>query len=442
MSEHTRYEQPPIATPPAPAEAAGLRSYTRGLVREAELSDLILGLEALAAGDPPPEGSAPGLKALADGAGLNLGDPEAVREAILVLGERAQALRALRPADAAAPAAVDERSAEAVTAGLLGVLEACRARYADDPALPDHLHAAADGALAVYRRNLPPRSEREERWWELMGATIHERLIPAYARLAPRLTAVEDHPVQGALLRSRLLMAALVAAPGLVTWPMPVSTPLIMGMLAALGAFALHPLWVGHLAAPLNALRQAVAAQGPHLARLCGERAFTEADFSLSGVLADLMPRLECVRLARGADAEALRQEVSRHFDELEAPFEAHSQRSPRYFHHLRTFCEGLLVQRLVRAATSRARLEAIPAGRILDHPWASALVGAIVTLPLSWLASRISPLPQSVDWLLMVTLFTITGWRLPSAISGTRPAYAALIDELSEQQAELDRLP
>ena len=422
-------------TTPGPADA-----YARSLIRDGEIVDLILALEAIAAGGQPDKRGIDAVGKLTQATGLRLDDETHIRSAILVLGERAEALRSIRKqAGARPPAPIDKRSAEAVTRGLMGVLEAARGRWIGEPDLSTRLHAEAQAALEVYQRNLP--GVGDERWWTEMSEATHERLVPGFLAIAPRLTQAEEHPVGGSLLRSPALMAALVALPGLLTWPLAVSTPLVVVILALVGAFAIHPVWVEHVARPLRTLEAALSAEGSRIDRLSGVTPWREEDFTISGVLNDLVPMLEAKQLGKAGEEE-LRQVITDYFDELEAPFGEFSQRNERYLHHLRVFCEGTLLKRWQAHGRAQRALETRPIGPILDRPWASALTLGILTLPIDWLAARVSPLPQPVDLPLMLTLFVIAGAVLPRSIPGTHPARKALIEELGGRQGELDALP
>ena len=95
-----------------------LAPYVRGLIREEEIANLILALEALSAGDAPDPEMAKGLDALSQVTGLRLDDASAIRDAIVVLGERGEALRQLRrEAGSLSLSPLNVRSADGVTEG-------------------------------------------------------------------------------------------------------------------------------------------------------------------------------------------------------------------------------------------------------------------------------------------------------------------------------------
>ena len=78
----------------------------------------------------------------------------------------------------------------------------------------------------------------------------------------------------------------------------------------------------------------------------------------------------------------------------------------------------------------------------ILDSPLRSGIAAAVLGLPLAFLASRISPLPQTIDIPLMEALLWALGGMLSRTLPGTLPARQALYDRLAEEQEKLEALP
>lgn len=443
MSQEQIHEPPPpnaLAAEPAAAAPApagiSLSAYAARIDDQEQLTELILKVGAVAEGEAVNRAD-DALVRLVSETGLNLDDRSAVRRAVLVFGERAAGLRATRAAAAMSPEPGDLRG---LAAALLRVLEVTR--LADPPPGQRErwFQAAAAEALAVFRARRPPEDAAEARWWEAAAESTRLRLVPAYTNAAANVERFEDHPLGGLLLRSHLAMGTFAACLGLLSVPMPVSTPLVCLGLALLGSQVLHRLLVRQVASPLLEVRDALAAEARGIARSVRDQPWTAEDAALGAVLDVLLPLLEGERLAGRGDSESLRRAVRGWFvasaDRLKQ-----SGRSERYLQHLQGFCEGRLVNALARQGAARERLGQSPLGAVLDHPWASALLLCLFTLPFSWIASRISPFPQGVDFPLMVALFAALGFSLPRLISGTQPARLALEDHFRGLSDDLDPL-
>jgi hypothetical protein len=411
--------------------ADALRRYVLSLHDEREISELILRLEAASSGDESARADA-GVTALAAEAELDLGDRSACRRAILALGDRAAALRTTQVLRSL-PASVDD---DGIATNLVRVLEAARLAEPDPNRLPDRVAAAADGALEVLKRNATPRSQAEARTWAALEETVRRRTVPGFARAAAAIDAREDHPFRGALLRSPVLVAVLVALPGLVTIPMPISTPLLLVVLALVGAFVVHPIYVRQVASPLQALETNLAQETKALRRRFDDE---PSEPVLGTVLADLMPILDGERRAGRADEASLRRAVASWLDGARLD---ESGKSPRYVEQLRALLEGSFVHDYARHARARDAFEARLATVVLDHPLRTGVAAAILTLPLSVLASRVTPIPPYVDFPLMVALLGGLGAALPRLVAGTQPFLRATVRRLTAFQRELDSLP
>jgi hypothetical protein len=408
-----------------------LRQYVLTLHDEREISELILKLEAVSNGDENAAQDA-GVQALAKGAGLDLADRSVARRAILALGDRAATLRTTQLLSTL-PASVDDAG---IATSLVRVMDAARLAEPAPERLPDRVAAAADGALEILKRNAPPRSDAEIATWAALEETVRRRTVPGFARASARINALEDRPLQGALLRSPVLMAVLIALPGLLTIPMPISTPLLLVVLALVGAFVVHPIYVRQVAAPLKALGENLALETQALRRRFEEET---PESSLEAVIADALPVLDGERRAGRGDEESLRKAMAEWLDGARL---AESGRSARYVQQLRGFLEGTFVHDYARYAKARDAFERGLVTFVVDSPLRMAMLTAMVTLPLSVMASRETPLPPYVDFPLMVALLAALGATLPRLLIGTQPFLQSAVRRLAGFQKELDSLP
>ena len=432
MPEETHRKKPTLTVAGGHGQPPdALREYVVTLHEEREISELILKLEAVSNGD---EGAAQdaGIQALSKGARLDLADRSVARRAILALGDRAAALRTAQLLSTL-PASVDD---EGIATNLLRVMDAARLAEPAPERLPDRVVAAADGALEVLKRNAPPRSDAEVATWSALEDTVRRRTVPGFTRTAAGINALEDHPLQGALLRSPVLMAVLVALPGLLTIPMPISTPIVLVVLALVGAFVVHPLYVRQVAAPLKMLGENLALETQALRRRYEEET---PESTLEAIIADALPVLDGERRAGRADEESLRKAMAEWLDGARL---AESGRSPRYVEQLRGFLEGAFVRDYARHARARDAFERRLVTFVVDSPVAMAIVTAVATLPLSVLASRVTPIPPYIDFPLMVALLAAFGAALPRLLVGTQPFLQSAVRRLVAFQKELDSLP
>src|SRR4030095_10743393 len=120
----------------------------------------------------------------------------------------------------------------------------------------------------------------------------------------------------------------------------------------------------------------------------------------------------------------------------------AESGRSPRYVQQLRGFLEGTFVHDYARYARARDGFERGLVNFVLDRPVRMSFLAAIVPLPLSVLASRVTPPPPYVDFPLMVALLAALGAALPRLLVGTQPFLQSAVRRLAGFQKELDSLP
>jgi hypothetical protein len=418
----------PHHPPPRPAEAASLREYVASLRSADEVTELILRLEQGPAGDP-------GLEALARATGLDWAVANDVKTAILALGTRARELSGRPDPEIAAIGARD-------LAGLSRVLlaRAEATRVADAAADADALRKTVEGTLALHRRNAPPRTEEDRRWEAGVEEAVRDRFVPAYVAAARRANRLEDHPIGGLLLRSRFATALLVASLGVLSLPLPLSTPLICLALGLLGAYIVHPAYVRQLAEPLRSAAENLAAEEGRIARLASPAQWKAEDLRLDTVVANLLPILENKRAAGVTDEKALRAVAGAYLDTI-APRVAETGRTDEYFQLVRRFCEGRLVRDWSRYATARRQWEGTFLVHVLDTPWASALAFGVVTLPLSAVSAVVSPFPEGIDFPLMILLFTVVGGFLPRLLPGTLPARAAMLGEIASHQAEIEKL-
>ncbi len=411
-----------------------LRQYVLTLRDEREISELILKLEALSNGDESADEDA-GIQALAAGAKIDFGDRSACRRAILALGDRAAALRTTQMLSTL-PASLDD---DGIATSLVRVMDAARLAEPDPERLPDRVAAAADGALEVLKRNATPRSDSEAQTWTALEEVVRQRTVPGFARAAAAINAREDRPIPGALLRSPVLMAVLVALPGLLTIPMAISTPILLVVLALVGAFVAHPTYVRQVAAPLRALEDNLVLEAKSVRRRFGDDPPDTSDSSLDAVLQDVLPVLDGERRAGRADESSLRQAMASWLDGARL---AESGRSPRYVEQLRGFLEGAFVHDYARYARARDAFERRLLTFVVDSPARMAVLTAVVTLPLSVLASRVTPIPPYIDFPLMVALLGALGAALPRLLVGTQPFLRSSVRRLAAFQNELDSLP
>ena len=432
MPEETHRKKPTLTVAGGHGQPPdALRQYVLTLHDEREISELILKLEAVSNGDDTAAQDA-GIQALAKGARLDLADRSVARRAILALGDRAAALRTTQLLSTL-PSSVDD---EGIASSLVRVMDAARLAEPVPERLPERIAAAADGALEVLKRNATPRSDVEVATWTALEDVVRRRTVPGFARAAAGINALEDHPLQGALLRSPVLMAVLVALPGLLTIPMPISTPILLVVLALVGAFVVHPIYVRQVAAPLKVLGENLALETNALRRRYEEET---PESSLEAVMTDALPVLDGERRAGRADEESLRRAMAEWLDGARL---AESGRSPRYVEQLRGFLEGTFVHDYARYAKARGAFERGLVTFVVDSPIRMAILTAIVTLPLSVLASRVTPVPPYVDFPLMVALLAALGATLPRLLVGTQPFLQSAVRRLVAFQKELDSLP
>lgn len=428
-SEHST---PRLRTPARTRDP--LTAYLNTLHSGSEIAELILLLEdpkAVAADDP-------GLRALATSGGVDLKDPAAVQHAVVALGRRAEQLGA-RAAVELAP--LEQRDLTALSASLLRVMEAARAGATAPSQVEVAVSGAVGEAMDLYQRNLPPRTEEERRWWTGVHQAVQTRALPAYLAVAPTLNALDRDPRRGLLFRSPLAFAILTALPGLLTAPMPLSTPLVCLGLALFGAFVLHPFWVSQVVEPLRAIAENLAAEEARISRLASDTPWPESALSLDSLLEDLAPILEGARRAGKGSEEQLRAAVSAYLDDVAPQFLAEG-RDERAFQHTRRLLEGRLPREYARYAAARTRWEGRLLSQVVDRPPASAVALAILTLPVSLLVSLITPFPPGIDFPLMVMLFAWLGSRLPQILPGTAPSRLALMEGIAGAQAALEQLP
>ena len=423
----------PLQDGPEPVlERRRVQAYVETLHHPDELSELIVGLERLEQGG---ECQDPGLLALIGGTGLNPASPDQIRQVELALGARAAKLRV-----SDAPR-LETRDMGELASGLLTVMESARMASTSRDEMPQQVETAVSEALELYQRNLPPRNSSEARWWVEAREAVMRRALPGYLRLADRLDGLEADPVRGLLLRSPQAMAVVFGLLGLITFAVPVSTPVVCLALALFGYYVAHPFWVQQVVEPLRAVGDNLAGEGDRLARMAGEIPWTEEHCTVEGALADLLPILEAERRAdRGTEAE-LRGAIRAYFDRAEPFFDA-AGRGGRYLQNLRRLVEGMLAREMARYVEARVRWEGTLLSRVVDTPVLSAIVFAIATLPVAFLASRISPIPPAIDFPLMVALLAALGHALPRILPGTLPDRHALLERLERAQAALDAAP
>jgi hypothetical protein len=420
---------------PRSAPETALREYVTSLRNPDEVSELILLLEARqqAREDAPP--ADPGLQALGRATGLDWSAAEAVKTAVLALGERARQLASRPPRELPE---VGVRDLPGLSTVLLAQVEAVR--IADPNAAADALRDAAEATLELYRRNAPPRSEEEHRWRDHVEEAVRDRFVPAYVNAARRVNAVEDGAFTGPLLRSPFALALLIACVGLLSFPVPLSTPILCVVLGLLGAFLVHPAWLRQIAQPLRDTAENLAGEQARIERLTSSEPWTAADLRLDAVVEDLLPILENTRGAGRTREDELRPVVHAYLDEIE-PHAVEVGRSEANFQLLRRFCEGRLVRDYARYATARQRWEGTFLVRVLDTPWAAAIATGIATLPLSVISALVSPFPPGIDLPLMIIVFTMVGGFLPRLLPGTLPALRVMMRELVSHQTEIDNL-
>lgn len=409
-----------------------LQAYVQTLHRADELSELIVALEGVEAGRPPTD---PGVLALVEATGVDLGSPDEVRRLELALGERAAALRATTGPR------LERRDMGDLSDSLLTVMESARMAATSPMDMPGQVTAAVREALDLYQRNLPPRDEHDARWWAEVREAVLSRALPSYLGVAHRLDALEAGPRQGLLLRAPLAMAVLFGMFGLLTFAVPVSTPFVCLALALFGYYVGHPFWVQQVVEPLRAVGQNLEGEGDRIARLSGEAPWTAEHCTVRAAVTDLIPILEGERRAgRGSEPE-LRAAIHRYFDQVEPCYEAAGQ-GGRYLQNLRRLVEGMLAREMARYGVARQNWEGSLLSRVVDTPMLSAIVFAIITLPVSFIASRISPIPPAIDFPLMIAVFAAFGNALPRILPGTIPARKAMLDRLAGAQGALDVAP
>lgn len=421
----------------ARGEAPSLHGFVATLQSRDEIADLILRLEAVAADLHDDSRQDPGVMQLVEHGGLDLSDPAQIQRAIVVLGARAELLEAgRRPA-----LTVVQGDLAGLGAALVASMELARLGCPDDGDLAEAARTSAEDTLSMVRRNSPPRSPEEQRWWAEVQASVRARLVPAYVRIGSKLNAIEDGPVTGLLLRTRLTFALLLALPGLVTFAMPVSTPLVCLALALVGAFVVHPMYVQQIAAPLLDLRETLDAEGPRIVRESHGGAWPADTFEIAGALRDLLPILEGERLAGRRTEAELRAAIAAWADHAATKLDLAGV-APRAFGRVRALLETRLARGFASYASARARWEGGLVARVLDSPGLSAVLVAVLTFPISVLTALISPFPPGIDLPLMVLMFGALGWWLPGLLPGTQPALEALVAALVAHQPELDAVP
>lgn len=425
-----------VPEPAALTPSNSLQTYVSTLVDPREISDLILRLESLES-EPPSGFLDPALAELSHSGHLDLNRPDDVRKAVMALGRRLEHL----PTVVTPPIGrLENRDVGSVVRAILPSFESTRRAHPGEDLVP-HLEHTLDQALAVCRRNLPPRNDEELAWWEEVRETFRLRLIPTYASAARALSEVEEDSFRGTLLRYPFALGALLAPLGLITLPMPVSTPLVVLLLGLFGAYVVHPLWMERLTEPLRALEANLSREARRIERIVGKTPWPEESLTIAGILEDLFPILEGERRAGRHDEENQRKAISRYFDQLTPHFQGET-RSLAYLTRLREYAEGHLARRYSKWAYARNQNEKHWLSHIIDVPWLSMVVSMVTLFPVALAAAMVSPLPPQFDLIWMEILIGYLGWNLPRLLPGTAQGRIALKEELSHHQPELDALP
>lgn len=420
-----------------PRTSESLSEYISTLRSDAEIGALICALDELASGRQA-SATEPGVLEMARRTGLDLSSPEDLRRAILALGKHAERLFEGR---GPGTPQLEQRTLPALASGLVHVFEATRQGADSAETLAEEVPHFTRRALEIWQRNDPPRGEEEARWWSEVRAAVEARAVPAYLNAAERLARVEALPLAGLLFRSQLAMAVLCGLLGLLTFAMPVSTPLVCLGLALFGAYVAHPWYVGQVVEPLEALVENLGGEAGRIERLSGLKPWSEEHFTLSGALGDLLPLLEGERRAGRRSAAELRAAIGAYFDSVEPAWTA-AGRGGHYLEKVRRVCEGALAQLYAEHAAARDRWERGLLASLLDQPMVTAVALAILTLPLSAVISRASPIPPSIDFPLMVLVFGLLGNALPRLLPGTIPSRDRLLGRVVGLQSMLESTP
>ncbi len=287
-----------------------------------------------------------------------------------------------------------------------------------------------------------------ERYWEELSGVLREDFTAGYKRIAERRNTRESSFGYRYVYGNRASLTVLPAMLGLATLRMPYSTPLVMGGLGTLGHLIAYPAVQGYLNRDLSRLARFTAHHQKRITEsVLGSR--TERKyFELPSVLLDLVPLLETARLAgqglpvyqqrvelylaelhrdfdnfTGSDRLTGRQEAgeregNRQEDEMAGGKITGGHAKEKAWAALETAVNEEFLPRFAGYAAAQSRIE--QGGflrRLLSHKWASAALTAAAVSPLYFMTTRMLPL-GNIDDALMVVLAGVGGYNLPKIIN------------------------
>lgn len=297
----------------------------------------------------------------------------------------------------------------------------------------ENLYAAGERDPAAYQRALAQHrpalrllyersSGRSAQAFEHTWAALHDRLPRAFLRHADWMDTSSPSPV------ARLLMtpegtAVLTGALGLLTIRMAVPTPLVCGVLALVGYLGVAPLAERLRNAAQRLVMDALRAEDAVLVR---DVPF--ADLGLMAVLNALRPVLHSALLAGFPPGPALREQASPLLRAFRAACTQPGGPGAPYADAVEDVVFTKYAPRLGQLVeTQRAQVGRGAWARLWSDPNGAGVLTALLTLPLSWLAARSTPLPLLVDLPLMVAGFYGAGRTLSWILASTRRAESQL---------------
>jgi len=280
--------------------------------------------------------------------------------------------------------------------GARGVLSAARVR------------GFIQSQLQAVRRLFGRDQSRDLVALALVEETMLERFSLLFADYAQRQDAAESSLLRRILSR-RETVGAACAVLGLLTLPLPVPTAVVCFFLGLIGYGVIGP-----------ALEQSRDVERDRLLTELGREqaridlARSESDESLTSlplIAVALRPMFDHLRAAGITDG---------------AVYAAHAQRYVKWLQH-RCPQRAEFLDAVAQAATERyapayaaaaRRRQASERGgllaKILANRWSTALLGAIVSIPLALISRRFTPLPTPVEVGLFLAVFAAVGSVAP----------------------------
>lgn len=285
----------------------------------------------------------------------------------------------------------------------------------------DNLRRAARGALSAARvrefvqheiramRRLFGRDQgRELAALALVEETMVERFSLLFADYARRQDAAESSLLRRILAR-RETVAAACAVLGLLTLPLPLPTAVVCFFLGLIGYGVVGPALEHSRDVERDRLLTKLGREQDRI-----ELARSESDEELTAlpmIAAALRPMFDNLRAAGVTDAAIYAAHAQRYITWLQ-------HRCPQRAEYLDAVAQAATERYAPAYAVAARRRLAVERGgllaKIFANRWSTALLGAIVALPLALFARRFTPLPTPLEVGLFLAVFGAVGSVVP----------------------------